>query len=252
MAFNKVVEEAEIPPDEEDPTYGKLHGEVEQDEDDEEAEDEEEKKVKQWIKIQSKQEEAYGDERKLLLSLKTNTNDLRKAISKMTGVPVRYVAMKAHGKLLEEAFGKPLESNWDVNKDVISWYKTDRLQAYLDKRKLPTINNLDRWERWVGHFITIDGDFELTKEVVDDERFKFSLINKQDIFGDSCLHLACICGYTDLVELFIDKQANPELQNIYHRTPLMLAAEHGFYEAVKPLLRADANIGPNPGNGVWK
>ena len=47
--------------------------------------------------------------------------------------------------------------------------------------------------------------------------------------------LACLGGngYADIVELMLDKQGNPEIQNLNRRTPTHLASEHGHGDAIR-------------------
>jgi hypothetical protein len=191
-----------------------------------------------------------GDENKLLLSNKIDTSELRKAISKFSGVPMLDLVIEIDGHEWVEARECPLEK-FNPQTQVVKWIEADRVKRVLRKRGLATINNLDKFERSALHFTIIDGDVELSKEIVDHPEFKFSLINKQDVFGDTGLHYACILGYVDIVELMLDKQANPDMQNIHQRTPTMLAAEHGHSMAIRSLIRDGANPGPNPGN-CWK
>lgn len=208
-----------------------------------------EEDVKKWVTIKAK---SSGAENKLLLSFrKTTINLLRKEVCKATGVKHLRCVLEINGKELVESQEKPWK-NFNPEQDIVIWYEGDRLKRIMDKRKLATINNLDKFERSVIHFTAIDGDFELMIEAANHPQFSIRLVNKQDVFGDSALHLSAILGHEDIVEFLLDKQANPDLQNIYHRTPTMLAAEHGHAGAMRALLRNGARLGPNPGKGVWK
>jgi len=207
----------------------------------------------EWVTVE---EEKTRQQNKLELDLGMNTGQLRKTVSQLSCVPLRYLVIEIAGEELVEARELPF---WDNKKhvlrfnhetQVVKWYRGDRLKRLLKKRELATINNVDKFERSATHFSTIDGDFELLEEIVCDADFKFSLINKQDIFGDTALHYACILGHADIIELLLDKQANPELQNIKRRTPTMLASEHGHGMAMRALLRSGASI--KPGSRVWR
>lgn len=205
--------------------------------------------IKRWITVKAKKAEATN---KLLVSFrKTTVNALRREVCKLVGVKHLHCVLEINGKELVESREKPWK-NFNPDVDIVVWYEGDRLKRILDKRKLATINNVDRFERSVLHFTAIDGDFELITEAADHPQFAMRLINKQDVFGDSALHLSSILGHEDIVEFLLDKQANPDLQNVYHRTPTMLAAEHGHHGAIRALLRNGARLGPNPGKGVWK
>lgn len=205
--------------------------------------------VKQWVQVQC---DATGEINKLQLSLKINVDELRKAVSKSAGCKTRDLCIKINGHEWVEAMERPLKSDFDHEKDTVRWWKSDRLKRLLKKRELATINNVDKFERSAVHFLCMLGDMELLEEVVCHKDFKFSLVNKQDVFGDTALHYACIMGFPDIVELLLDKQANPESRNINRRTPTQLASEHGHDVAIRALLRSGASLGPNPGKGEWK
>lgn len=204
-------------------------------------------KYKKWVKIFGRD---TGQENKFLLNLQIDTMELRRTLSKYTGVNTRELVFEIDGHEWVEARELPLK-NFDPENQVVMWYVGNRLRRLMKRRHLATINNLDKFERSLIHFAIIDGDFEILREVVADKDFNFRLINKQDVFGDTPLHHASILGYADIVELMLDKQADPNVQNIYQRTPTMLAAEHGHSHAMKALLRGDASLKPNPGN-CWK
>mmetsp|Transcript_22071 Transcript_22071/g.39333 ORF Transcript_22071/g.39333 Transcript_22071/m.39333 type:complete len:227 (+) Transcript_22071:1-681(+) len=172
--------------------------------------------------------------------------ELRKVISAFTGVPPREVNIQVNGKELKEA-REPAFVDFDPKNDVVLWYRKDRMKSIMATRKIHAMDHLDKFERSLVHFTVIDGDTELTQEVLDHKDFDMRLMNKRDIFGDTGLMLASIQGYTDLVELLLDRQAGLEYQNIYGRTALMMAAEHGHHEVVRSLLRAGATTEPNPG-----
>jgi len=199
--------------------------------------------------------DASGRPSKLLLSPKLNTTELRKKVSSMVGVPMGELVLEINGHELVEARELPLRGqivDFNHEVDVIKWRRFNRLMRLLSAHGLATINNLDRFERSAIHFAAMDGDLELAKEIMNNKQLKFCLVNKQDIFGDTGLHHACILGYADIVELMLDKQANPEIQNLNRRTPTHLASEHGHGDAIRALLHNNASLGPNPGVGVWK
>jgi hypothetical protein len=55
---------------------------------------------------------------------------------------------------------------------------------------------------------------------------------------ETCLHEAARTGYADVVELLLEKEANPDLARLHDgSTPLHLAAERGHVDAVKALVR---------------
>lgn len=206
--------------------------------------------VKQWVTILC---DATQETNKVLVSCKINVDDLRRSISRFACCKPRELVFSIKGHECVEARECPLKNpkSFDAEKDVIRWWRGDRLKRVLKKRQLATMNNLDKMERSVLHFVCMDGDYDLTEEVVRDTNFKYSLVNKQDVFGDTALHYACIMGYSDIVELLLDSKGDPECQNINRRTPTHLASEHGHGSVMRSLLRNGATIGSNPGN-CWK
>lgn len=204
--------------------------------------------VKRWLLVQ---DWATGEQQKLLLSFKMDTTEFRRALARATAVPMKELCFEIDGHEWVEAREIPL-NDFDETNQVVTWWRSDRLRRLLEKRELATINNLDKFERSAFHFSVMDGDLELTQDIVCDADFKFSLMNKQDIFGDTALHYACILGYPDIVELLLDKQSDPEIQNINRRTPTHLASEHGHGMVMRALIRQGACIGPNPEKGAWK
>lgn len=198
--------------------------------------------TKVWVKFRGPD----GDEQKILLNRGCYQFELRKAVSAMTGVNPRELNLFINDRELKEARNKAFV-RFDPKRDVIEWCRGDRLKAMLQLRNLAHLTHLDRFERSIVHFSVIDGDTELTQQIIDHVEFDMTLMNKQDIFGDTAMMLAAIQGFTDLVELLLDRQAGLEFQNIYGRTALMMASEHGHDGVVRSLLRAGATTEPNPG-----
>ena len=67
-------------------------------------------------------------------------------------------------------------------------------------------------------------------------------VNARDQTFGTLLYVACEKGYTDIVQLLLDKGANVnQPANQYDWTPLMIASQKGNDEIVKILLAAGAN-----------
>jgi len=97
--------------------------------------------------------------------------------------------------------------------------------------------------RTVLHYCAIQGDMDLMKEVFNAREIEpvmERLVNAQDDFGETALMMSSIQGHTDVLDMLIDRSADPELVNMKGRTAIMLAAEHGFHECVRSLYRAGA------------
>lgn len=211
--------------------------------------------MKEWVMFV---EEGTGELNKLQIYVsKISVDEIRKAISKMSGCKTRSVCFKIHGHEWTEGKENPLKptiyyEDFDVDTDKIYWWRSDRMKLLLEKRGLATINNLDRFERGVLHFAVMDGDHELTEEAINHMNFKISLVKKPDIYGDTALHYCSILGYEDIAELLLDRQADPQAMNINQRTPTMLATEHGHAAVTRALLRMNATLASNQGKGCWK
>jgi len=66
--------------------------------------------------------------------------------------------------------------------------------------------------------------------------------NLQDTRGDTALYLATEQNSLEVVQLLLDKRANPNLQNKYGETALHIAVEEENAEIVKLLLEKGANV----------
>lgn len=167
------------------------------------------------------------------------TTELRKVVKTRTGVPIREMELVVGGKVLAEGFAQPLlcVSEEDL---VVKWNQSDRLQSLMNLRKLDTINSVSSWERGLLHYTVIDGDPDMCLDLTKRDDWDDRLLNLPDIFRDTPLILASILGYSEIVEMLIDRQADVNAQNLQGRTPLQLASEHGYHEVCKALLQQNA------------
>lgn len=62
------------------------------------------------------------------------------------------------------------------------------------------------------------------------------------INGDTALHVACLCGQSDLVEWLMDNRANVDARRKKGDTPLYIAAKEGHREVANLLLDHEADV----------
>jgi len=180
-----------------------------------------------------------------MVYIKCTLVDLRRAVSIKTCTPVGELELEVNGKAATEARSRPFAGKPDVG-HIVRWFRGARLGNLLRSRRLTNICSKDSNRRTALHYTVLNGDFDLCQEVLDHKDCPGQLIQTQDLFGDSALMMASILGYSDLVELLLDRQASVEQQNIFKRTALMLASEHDHHAVVTALLRAGATKGPVP------
>ncbi|KAK4206391.1 ankyrin repeat-containing domain protein [Rhypophila decipiens] len=94
------------------------------------------------------------------------------------------------------------------------------------------------------HLLTRLGHLPLIQQVLDGDMAR-PYVGATDSEGYSCFHIAVQCGFSKIVELFLENGAQDLLVktpvNGTAQTPLYLAATHGWYETVYVLLRNNAN-----------
>lgn len=186
-----------------------------------------------------------GEETRIRVVKGINVAELRKAVKMRTGVPVKELELRVKGQLLAEGVARPFLGMAEADL-VLQWEQADRMKSLMHFRGLPELNSMGQFDRTLLHFAVIDGDADMCKEIVAHKEYNTSLINFQDVFRDTPLMLAAILGYTEIVEMLIDRQAKLELQNLGGRTALQMAAEHGHHAACKALLQNNSVSGPVP------
>lgn len=67
-------------------------------------------------------------------------------------------------------------------------------------------------------------------------------INTRNMIGETPLMEASEKGFTEIVELLLNKKVNINVGNVRNRTALSKAAEEGHIEIVKLLVNADATL----------
>jgi len=186
-----------------------------------------------------------GEETRIRVVKGINVTELRKAVKTRTGVPVKELELKVLSKMLNEGVAQPF-LGFSEAELVVHWDQMDRLKSLMIHRALADMNSLGQFDRTVMHFAVIDGDVDLCKDITANKEYDAGLINFQDVFRDTPLMLAAILGYTEIVEMLIDRQANLECQNLAGRTALQIASEHGHHAVCKALLQEEAMMGPVP------
>lgn len=71
---------------------------------------------------------------------------------------------------------------------------------------------------------------------------KASLLEVTDIRKNTPLHLACLGGNKDIVQLLIESGVVLNQVNMKGEAPIHIAAQHGYISIVKSLLASDVNI----------
>lgn len=83
--------------------------------------------------------------------------------------------------------------------------------------------------------LQIIGEYEKEKAgPVDEEDDLFSMANSE---GWTLMHFACLYGASNIVQLLVARQANPNRENSEFLTPLMIACKEGHVECVRSLLK---------------
>jgi len=191
-----------------------------------------------WLKLQG----PNGETDKIRVKLRSKVYELRNAVAKRTMLSTRVLQLKIQGRVLEEA-RRPAFEGCDASSIVVHWWRQDRLKAIASKRKFQGLNGKGWLGRTMLHYTVLDGDFNLCSEVLNNDGFDIRLVNARDALGDTALMFASIQGFSDIVELLLDRQAETDHKNLCGRTALTLASEHGHAKATKALLLANANRG---------
>mmetsp|Transcript_103066 Transcript_103066/g.230217 ORF Transcript_103066/g.230217 Transcript_103066/m.230217 type:complete len:290 (+) Transcript_103066:63-932(+) len=217
-------------------------------------------KKKIWVKFVG----PGNEECKLRTARTAQVFQLRKLVAKKTRIHVREIDIVANGKVLEESRGLPLMPAV-IPQDLqpggllddavmqlpqlpeLHWRRAERLANMLKSEKLRDLNSRGKYGRTSLFYSVARGDLDITTEILDSKDMEANLINVQDFLGDSALMYASILGFTDLVELLIDRQASMDYQNLGKRTAVQLAAEHGHDKAVQVLLQSGASLKATPG-----
>ena len=75
-----------------------------------------------------------------------------------------------------------------------------------------------------------------------DHRHDENYVNMVDKYGMTALIYACRKGYTEVVKLLLEANADVNMVNKYGNSALMYACKDGYTEIVKLLLEANADV----------
>eukprot|EP00930_Biecheleria_cincta_P069009 TRINITY_DN56806_c0_g1_i1.p1 TRINITY_DN56806_c0_g1~~TRINITY_DN56806_c0_g1_i1.p1 ORF type:complete len:385 (-),score=78.78 TRINITY_DN56806_c0_g1_i1:39-1193(-) len=185
--------------------------------------------------------------KKVVMNTETCVMDIRKMSCMKIGCNFKDLQLEINGNPQWVGRLQPFKE-YTEKTAKIKWKKIKRLTSFIEYNKVGGLNGRDgRYGRTVLHYGAIVGDLEICQEALNDKTIDPGLINVRDKLGDTALTLASIAGFHELANLFIEKLADIETQNVKGRTAMLLAAEHGHSEVVQTLLIANANIGPVPG-----
>jgi len=116
---------------------------------------------------------------------------------------------------------------------------TNTVKLLLEFRASADMRNDD--DRTTLHMASLNGHHSIIPDLIRRDR---SVINVGDEESNSALHLACIGGNTQCIQVLIQLGANIELRNAKQWTPLDCAAAYGWEKAAKVLLEAGASVQP--------
>ncbi|XP_065164200.1 putative ankyrin repeat protein RF_0381 [Atheta coriaria] len=125
--------------------------------------------------------------------------------------------------------------------NIYKWYaKILNQTSILLKSPDYDVTRLDTHGQTVLHYAVRFG----SKEMVDFLLMTFTEINvnQSDSSWNIPLHISCIRGDIDLVQLLIKKGANINAANTNRETPLHYAAQHGHLHVVQLLIDKGANL----------
>ena len=103
---------------------------------------------------------------------------------------------------------------------------------YLDNQTLLTIAILNGWFESVKFLFYIESSSQSNKASETTARLVSSLYSK-DSAGNSCLHLAGICGNLDIFFYLVSKGWDLQQKNKLGKTPIDLAREYGNDHIIK-------------------
>ena len=100
----------------------------------------------------------------------------------------------------------------------------DWLSLMIEKVKIGSLTGL----------LQVLGEYEKERSISDEEN---DVISNSDLNGWTLLHFACLYGFSNIVQLLVARQANPNKENDEDMTPLMIACKEGHTECVRSLLK---------------
>lgn len=203
-----------------------------------------------WVVLQNSKAPEKFRCVKALIPKELSVTDIRRATSSKVGCPFKELQLQIDGEHMWTGRLQPF-LNAEDREYKVKWRKINRLAKYIEHKQTGGAKGqCSKYGRTIMHYIALAGDVDLFQEAVaavkanvDMEEF----INIQDKCGDTVLTLAAIQGYTEIVALCIEREADLEKKTIKGRTAMLLATEHGHSDVVQTLLFANADLDPSKG-----
>ncbi|XP_053385251.1 ankyrin repeat and sterile alpha motif domain-containing protein 1B-like isoform X2 [Mercenaria mercenaria] len=206
-----------------------------------------------FLNISQKFEKVMGKEVELLEAARTgNLQTVEKILSSGKGRKSHHVGGALGQKL--SSFLKSVNVNYtDKNgytalhhaavngfRDVVEvLLKADAQPGHLDNQGCTPV-----------HLAAWNGDAEIVMQLLtaetDSEDANPVNVNQQNGTGDTALHCAAQYGHVAVVDVLLQKTANPTIRNLNEASPLDLASQYGRLEVVQRLLISHPELARHP------
>ena len=114
---------------------------------------------------------------------------------------------------------------------------------FRDKSKLPLQKMVGKKIYDGLHKLVKDGEIKKVRKLLNKVSHPpVDLRTEKEFFNRTALHIACICGHQEAVQLLLGHKANKNLKDNWGWTPIMYAASYGHVNIVKELIGRGANI----------
>ena len=184
-------------------------------------------------------------------------SDLKDIISEILNLPpssFRLLMIRDFSEiLLTDSESIDSYSLSDDSRLILDIFSEISMQEHDSRERAHTNRNLSEQQQpipqrdWLGLLIEkiksgsltgmlqIVGEYEKERQDhTDDEDNIFSMANSE---GWTLMHYACQCGASNIVQLLVARNANPNRENEEDMTPLMIACKQGQVECVRSLLK---------------
>ena len=104
------------------------------------------------------------------------------------------------------------------------------------------------WARRPIHGATIAGHVKVVKFFIDNG----ADVNIQTIYGDTALHFAVYHNRSVILNMLLEAEADPTIQNNVHKTPIAIAKERNYTEFVEEMQKHVKIDDPQPNEKVLK
>ena len=114
---------------------------------------------------------------------------------------------------------------------------------FRDKTQLPLQKMVGKTIYEGLHKLVKDGKIKKIKKLLGKvAHSSVDIRTEKEFYNRTPLHLACICGNLEVVQLLLGHKANKNLKDNWGWTPIMYAGSYGHVEIVKELIGRGANI----------